>query len=147
MYTKAGWQKEVLKLAGGRDVDLVFDPVGRIRESLECITWSGRAIVVGFGGGEIEKLPLNLVLLKNVSIIGLSWGSYPVHNPERVAEAWRELLELFSSGRLKPVVYSGKYTLETLTQGLQDLENRKTWGKAVIRVREPEVQIQIQGRL
>lgn len=65
------------------------------------------------------------------------------HNPERVAEAWRELLELFASGRLKPVVYNAKYTLETLTQALQDLEDRKTWGKAVVRVQEPPV----QGRL
>ena len=69
--------------------------------------------------------------------------SSTVHNPERVAEAWKELLELFSSGRLKPVVYSGKYTLETLTQGLQDLEKRKTWGKAVVRVLEPAVQVRL----
>ncbi|KAF8268477.1 NAD-P-binding protein [Lactarius quietus] len=142
-YTKDGWQKEVLKITGGHGVDLVYDPVGRIKESLKCITWSGRALVVGFAGGAIEKLPLNLVLLKNVSIIGIFWGSYITHNPERVAEAWRELLELFASGRLKPVVYSGKYTLETLTQALRDLEDRKTWGKAVVRVREPPV----QGRL
>ena len=105
------------------------------------------------------QLPLNLVLLKNVSIIGIFWGSYSSailslassfllwlnvvvfieNNPQRVRETWTELLGLFGSGRLKPVVYGGNYTLETLTQGLQDLENRKTWGKAVVRVREPAV--------
>jgi len=138
-YTKDGWQKEVLKITDGRGVDLVYDPVGRIRDALKCTAWGGRAIVVGFAGGEIEKLPLNLVLLKNVSIIGIFWGSYSKNNPQRALETWAELLELFGSGRLKPVVYSGKYTLETLTQGLQDLENRKTWGKAVVRVREPAV--------
>ncbi|KAH8991185.1 NAD-P-binding protein [Lactarius akahatsu] len=138
-YTKDGWQKEVLKITGGRGVDLVYDPVGRIKDALKCTIWGGRALVVGFAGGEIEKLPLNLVLLKNVSIIGIFWGSYRKNNPEHVSETWRTLLELLASGRLKPVVYSGKYTLETLTQGLQDLENRKTWGKAVVRVREPAV--------
>ncbi|KAH9173657.1 NAD-P-binding protein [Lactarius sanguifluus] len=138
-YTKDGWQKEVLKITGGRGVDLVYDPVGRIKDALKCTIWGGRALVVGFAGGEIEKLPLNLVLLKNVSIIGIFWGSYRKNNPEHVSETWRELLELLASGRLKPVVYSGEYTLETLTQGLQDLENRKTWGKAVVRVREPAV--------
>ncbi|KAH9055015.1 alcohol dehydrogenase [Lactarius vividus] len=138
-YTKDGWQKEVLKITGGRGVDLVYDPVGRIKDALKCTVWGGRALVVGFAGGEIEKLPLNLVLLKNVSIIGIFWGSYRKNNPERVGETWRELLDLLSSGRLKPVVYSGEYTLETLTQGLHDLENRKTWGKAVVRVREPAV--------
>ena len=72
-YTKEGWQKEVLKITGGRGVDVVYDPVGRIRgmscspieqtptdvtptDSLKCIAWSGRAIVVGFAGGEIEKV-------------------------------------------------------------------------------------------
>jgi NADPH2:quinone reductase len=54
-----------------------------------------------------------------------------------VGEVWAELLALFSSGRLKPVVYDGHYTLDTLAQGLQDLEGRKTWGKVVVRVREP----------
>ncbi|KAH9023915.1 NAD-P-binding protein [Lactarius pseudohatsudake] len=138
-YTKDGWQKEVLKITGGRGVDLVYDPVGRIKDALKCTIWGGRALVVGFAGGEIEKLPLNLVLLKNVSIIGIFWGSYRKNNPEHVSETWRELLELLASGRLKPVVYSVEYTLETLTQGLQDLENRKTWGKAVVRVREPAI--------
>ena len=72
-YTKEGWQKEVLKLTGGRGVDLVYDPVGRIRgmscsphvriptdfaskDALKCTVWSGRALVVGFAGGEIEKV-------------------------------------------------------------------------------------------
>ncbi|KAF8268474.1 hypothetical protein EI94DRAFT_1727604 [Lactarius quietus] len=128
----------------GRGVDLVYDPVGRIKDALKCITWSGRALVVGFAGGEIEKLPLNLVLLKNVSIIGIFWGSYAQKDPQHVRETWTELLELFASGRLKPVVYSGKYTLETVVEGLQDLENRKTWGKAVARVREQRA---IKGKL
>lgn len=138
-YTKDGWQKEVLKITSGRGADLVYDPVGRIRDALKCTVWGGRALVVGFAGGQIEKLPLNLVLLKNVSIIGIFWGSYQKNNPKRVGETWTELLELLASGRLKPVVYSGSYTLETLTQGLQDLEDRRTWGKAVVRVREPAV--------
>jgi NADPH2:quinone reductase len=72
-YTKDGWQKEVLKITGGRGVDLVYDPVGRIKgvlcsprqwistdfasaDSLKCIAWSGRALVVGFAGGQIEKV-------------------------------------------------------------------------------------------
>ena len=58
-------------------------------------------------------------------------------NPKRVGEVWAELLALFASGRLKPVVYDGRYTLDTLARGLQDLEDRKTWGKVVVRVREP----------
>ncbi|KAH9957082.1 NAD(P)-binding protein [Russula dissimulans] len=135
-YTRDGWQKEVLKITGGRGVDVVYDPVGRIKDALKCTVWGGRAIVVGFAGGEIEKLPLNLVLLKNVSVIGIYWGSYKTKDPKRASEVWVALLALFASGRLQPVVYDGHYTLETLSQGLQDLEDRKTWGKVVVRVRE-----------
>jgi NADPH2:quinone reductase len=96
------------------------------------------------------------VLLKNASVIGIYWGSYqsatrhmysffltgftatpfPENEPTHVSEVWTELLALFASGRLKPVVFNGRYTLGTLTQGLQDLENRKTWGKVVVHVRE-----------
>ena len=44
-------------------------------DSLKCIAWKGRAIVVGFAAGQIEKLALNLVLLKNISIVGIHWGA------------------------------------------------------------------------
>jgi NADPH2:quinone reductase len=97
------------------------------------------------------------VLLKNVSIIGIYWGSYisapqclfrstrlnsthPTENdPKRAREIWAELLAMFASGRLQPAVYRGYYTLDTLTQALGDLEGRKTWGKVVVRIREPAV--------
>lgn len=76
-YSKEGWQKEVLKITGGKGVDVIYDPVGLIRgmcsilsppvpvdsmlshgrvDSLKCIAWKGRAIVVGFAAGQIEKV-------------------------------------------------------------------------------------------
>jgi len=57
-------------------------------------------------------------------------------SPKRFAEVWQELLALLASGKLKPVLYTGQYTLDTLDKGLDDLEHRRTWGKAVVRVRE-----------
>jgi NADPH2:quinone reductase len=56
----------------------------------------------------------------------------------RVAQVWAELLALLASGRVRPVVYERVYTLETLVQGLDDLEKRRTWGKAIVRVRDAE---------
>ena len=47
-YNNKDWPKEVLKLTGGKGADVIFDPVGLIRESLKCIAWKGRAVVVGF---------------------------------------------------------------------------------------------------
>ena len=55
-YTKDGWQKEVLKITGGKGANVVYDPVGMIQPSLKCIAWNGRALVVGFAAGNIEKV-------------------------------------------------------------------------------------------
>lgn len=55
-YTKAGWQQQVLKITGGKGVDVIYDPVGMITDCLKCIAWKGRAVVVGFAAGTIEKV-------------------------------------------------------------------------------------------
>jgi NADPH2:quinone reductase len=96
-YTKPEWQKEVLKITNGKGVNVVYDPVGRIRglsfsmsafpklsliqailECLKCIAFKGRAVVVGFAGGQIEKvrLPiLNLYLTTRNIVLIHSWGN------------------------------------------------------------------------
>jgi len=135
-YSKAGWQKEVLKFTNGKGVNVVFDPVGLVTDSLKCIAWKGRIVVVGFAGGKIEKTPMNLVLLKNVSIVGLHWGAYHLHEPSHDTLVWKDLLALFSSGRINPVIYTEVYPLERLSDGLAALERRETWGKAIIRIRD-----------
>jgi NADPH2:quinone reductase len=68
-------QKEVMKITGGKGVDVVFDPVGKLIPSLKCVNWGARLVVVGFANGPIEKVPANLLLLKSASIIGLYWGA------------------------------------------------------------------------
>lgn len=66
--------------------------------------------------------------------------SHSAKGPKRFAEVWQELLALLASGKLKPILFKGEYTLDTLAKGLDDLEHRRTWGKAVVRVREPPAQ-------
>jgi NADPH2:quinone reductase len=83
-YTKEGWQKEVLELTGNRGVDVVYDPVGLLVPSLKCVAWNARLLVVGFAGGTIEKVPANLVLLKNVAILGVRGGE--TSGEQRVSE-------------------------------------------------------------
>jgi len=135
-YGQPNWQKEVLKLTGGKGVNVVYDPVGMIRDSLKCIAWKGRAVVVGFAAGQIEKLPLNLVLLKNISVVGIHWGAYSIHEPQHIPEVHRAINDLLSSGRVKPVVYTEVFPLERLADGLHLLEQRRTWGKVVVRIRD-----------
>ncbi|KAH7927154.1 NAD(P)-binding protein [Leucogyrophana mollusca] len=137
-YTRPDWQKEVLKITGGKGVDVVYDPVGRIGDALKCIAFKGRALVIGFAAGAIEKLPLNLVLLKNVTVMGTHWGLYTSKEPERIPVVWDALLDLLASGRIKPVVYSKVYSLDEVASGLRALEKRETWGKAIVRVKNED---------
>ncbi|GAA94181.1 uncharacterized protein L969DRAFT_618571 [Mixia osmundae IAM 14324] len=140
-YTKEGWQKEVLKLTKGKGVDIVYDPVGMILPSLKCIAWNGRAIVVGFAAGNIEKIPMNLVLLKNISLVGVHWGAYSKNEQGKIPEVWSALLELIRQGKLRPAVYDKQFVgLESVTAGLKALTNRETWGKAVVTVRQSKKQ-------
>ncbi|KAG1732221.1 uncharacterized protein EDB91DRAFT_1152222 [Suillus paluster] len=135
-YTAKDWQQEVLRITGGKGVDVVYDPVGRIAESLKCIAFKGRALVIGFAAGQIEKLPLNLVLLKNITVMGLHWGLYTNKEPSRIPIVWKELLELFASGRVKPIIYDKIFSLDEVTVGLDALERRQTWGKAIVRIKD-----------
>ncbi|KAF8906523.1 hypothetical protein CPB84DRAFT_1769991 [Gymnopilus junonius] len=135
-YSKPGWQKEVLALTRGKGVDVIYDPVGLINDSLKCITWKGRALIIGFAAGTIEKVPMNIVLLKNIALIGLHWGAYTQKEPDHVPVVWKAILSMFASAQVKPVIFTEIYKLERLVDGLGALEDRKTWGKAIVRVRE-----------
>lgn len=102
-----------------------------ILPSLKCIAWNGRAVVVGFAAGSIEKvahfdpsvsrcawltvepcylkIPMNLVLLKNISIVGIHWGAYTRNEPERIPEVWAAILQLIREGTLRPVIFEKVY--------------------------------------
>lgn len=140
-YTAQDWQKEVLRITGGRGVDVVYDPIGRIAESLKCIAFKGRALVIGFAAGQIEKLPLNIVLLKNITVMGLHWGLYTHKEPSRIPIVWEELLGLFASGRIKPIIYDKIFSLDEVAVGLDALERRQTWGKAIVRIKDEKQMI------
>lgn len=135
-YTNPNWPKEVLKITNGHGADVIYDPVGLIKDALKCIAWKGRALVIGFAAGTIEKIPMNLILLKNVSVVGTHWGAYTTQEPGHIPTVWRAVLDLLASGRVNPVNYTEVYTLETIRDGLAALENRKTWGKAIVKVKD-----------
>lgn len=71
-YLSETWWQEVLDATEAQGVDVVFDPVGLVDKSLKCLKHKGRVLVVGFAGteGQIEKIAMNRVLLKQARIIG-----------------------------------------------------------------------------
>jgi NADPH2:quinone reductase len=120
----------------GRGVDIVFDPVGMIDKSIKCTAWNGRLLVIGFAAGSIEKVAMNKILLKNISVVGLHWGQYTVHEPETVETVWEGLFGLMKQGKFRGTVYTDReyVGLESVPEALESLGSRGTWGKVVVKV-------------
>jgi NADPH2:quinone reductase len=136
-YRKPDWPEQVKKLTPkGRGVDIVYDPVGLIAQSMKCTAWNGRLLVVGFAAGDIEKMATNRILLKNVSVVGLHWGMYAVNEPEMQDKVWDGIFELIREGKYRGTSYTDtEYVgLESVPAALKALGGRDSWGKVVVKV-------------
>ena len=74
----SSFREEVKELTNGNGADVIYDPVGGdvFDESIRCINWGGRLLVIGFAGGRISNLPVNYPLIKGFSVIGVRAGEY-----------------------------------------------------------------------
>ena len=136
-YKNKNWHEEVKNLTPSkRGVDIVYDPVGLIDQSIKCIAWNGRLIVIGFVGGTIEKVATNRILLKNISVMGLHWGAYTQNEPETIKTVWEGLFELLEAKKVRGTNFTdNEYVgLESVPEALRALGERETWGKVVIKV-------------
>lgn len=146
-YRDPKWPQKVVELCqkhregnGKAGVDVVYDPVGMIDPSIKCIAWNGRLVVIGFAGGNIEKLALNRVLLKNISIVGLHWGRYAVMETEVVHSTWKGIFEMINKGQIRGITFTDKkfVGLKSLPAALTALGGRETWGKVAVTIPEDE---------
>ena len=131
---RAGQFKDIVKtLTDGRGADVVFDPVGGqvLAQSLRCIAWEGRLLVIGFAAGDIPQVPAGLVLVKNISMVGVFWGAYRMHEPAIITRSLHRLFSWFEEGDLNPVV-SETLPLERAAQAMQRLLHREAIGKIVL---------------
>lgn len=128
------WWETVLKFTHGRGVDIVYDPVGLISLSLKCIAFKGRAIIIGFAGGTIEKVPMNRVLLKNVSLEGVYLGTYITNDYPIYEKAWNHLEELFESNQLKALVNPKRFVMEDVQSVLRSIVARESVSKIVLSI-------------
>jgi len=125
-------ERQVRELTGGDGVDHVYDPVGgeRAETWLRCLGTGGRYLVVGFVAG-ISSPPLDRVLDRNRSVIGVDWtGWAATHGAENTA-LLHDLLHRISVGRLRPVEPTS-YPLDRTVDALRDLTERRASGKLVI---------------
>ncbi|AKI00644.1 Zn-dependent oxidoreductase, NADPH:quinone reductase [Hoeflea sp. IMCC20628] len=125
--------KEALKSFPGRGVDVAFDPVGGagFDVAARAMARNGRLLVVGFASGEIPKLPVNLVLLKEYSLIGVFWGSFVAKEPSVYAANNRELFAWHSTGLIKPRI-DERQPLAKAATALKRILDRGAIGKTIL---------------
>ena len=137
-YSTEDLRERVKELTGGKGPDVIYDPVGGVyaEPAFRSIAWGGRYLVIGFAGGEIPSLPLNLPLLKGASIVGVFWGEFVTRELPNFIKDLTEMLGLIAQGKLRPYI-SARYALPQGAQALNDLLNRKVTGKVVITNGDP----------
>ena len=126
--------KEVVRAwAGGSGVDLVVDPIGGplAEPSLRALGDRGRYLVIGFASGDIPAVPLNQVLLRNRSVIGIDWGIWAMTHPAEQRALLQDLLAMVATGTLDPV-RPAEYPLDDVAAALEDLLNRRAVGKIAL---------------
>ena len=116
----------------------MLDPLGMVEMSLKCIAWNGRIVVIGFAAGNIEKIAMNKILLKNCSISGLFWGRYATEEPDTVIKNWKVLLGLMEDDKIRPTIYSERefLGLESLSQAFRLMATGQAWGKIAVRIQD-----------
>lgn len=127
------WSDKVKELTLARGADVVFDTVGGdvLEDSLHCVAWDGRVVIVGFSCGEVPKLSASMVLNKNASLVGAYWAAWVSREPEANRKNLETLFEWYESGRLKPQV-SHTFPLNRTKDAFLALQQRLVVGKCVV---------------
>jgi NADPH:quinone reductase len=130
---QTGFRDKVMELTGGRGVDIIYDPVNgpTFEESLRCLAWGGRILILGFLGGAPALARTNYLLIKGIEAIGVRIGGLSEAHPEIAAANIETLVELAGQGKLKPRIWR-RFPLEAAADAIQALIDRKVIGKAVL---------------
>jgi NADPH:quinone reductase len=135
-YSRESIRDRVMEITAGHGADVVFDPVGGdvFDESLRCIAWEGRLLVVGFAAGRIQQIPANQVLLRECQVVGVNTAQYIKYKPEEYRSRFNMLLGWTAEGKLRPLI-SATYRLDQVPSAMAALTARSVTGKIVIVIR------------
>ena len=133
-HTPSGSLREQIKqLTGGKGPDVVYDPVGGewAEPVFRSMAWRGRYLVVGFAGGPIPSLPMNLPLLKGASLVGVFWGEFAKREPKANAAMMQTLAQWYGQGKVKPLIHQ-TLPMSDVKQAYAQMSTRSVMGKLVM---------------
>ena len=135
LYPREPFRDAVKRITDGRGADVVFDPVGGavFENSLRCIAWGARVLVIGFTGG-IGLARTNLLLIKGASVLGVRAGEAVRRNPELAEVRIQALLRWAEEGKLRPHI-SHRLPLEQWATAMRLLIDRKAIGRVALMMR------------
>jgi NADPH2:quinone reductase len=125
--------RDAVKALGGADV--VYDAVGGAlwKEALRAANFEARLLPIGFASGDVPMIPANILLVKNLTVIGVYWGAYLRLAPAVLADSFETILGWWRAGMIEPHV-SHVLPLEMAEEALDLLRSRTATGKVVVRV-------------
>lgn len=128
-----GFREQVKALTDGRGADVIYDPVGGdvFDESVRCIAFDGRLLVIGFTSGRIASVATNMPLIKGFSVVGVRAGEYGRQFPDRGRENVEQIWAWAREGKTRPYVHA-TLALEDTLDGFRMIQNRKVIGKVII---------------
>jgi NADPH2:quinone reductase len=134
-YSKQELRDALKAATGGKGVDVVYDCVGgpHAEPAIRSMAWNGRFAVIGFAAGDIPKIPLNLLLLKNCALVGVFWGASVQAEPALNAANMKQIVTWVAEGALKPHIHK-VFPLTATADAIRELDSRASTGKVVIRV-------------
>lgn len=138
-YITEDLRERVKQMTNNRGVDVVYDPVGSALgvAAFRCLFAGGRFLVVGFAAGQVPAIPINLVLIKRASVVGVFLGDWILANEAAARENMEELCTFFTTNRIHPHI-SAIYPLARAGEAIHHVAQRRVEGKVVVRIAEED---------
>lgn len=132
-YSTEDMKTRLKEITGGKGVDVIYDPVGGdyTETAFRNMAPNGRHLVIGFAAGDIPKVPINLCLLKQSSLVGVFWGAWASKNPSDQIQNMKEILGMVASGKVRASV-NDVFPLEEVEAAYACLTERRAKGKVIL---------------
>lgn len=135
-YTTDNLKESIKTFTNNVGVDIVYDPIGGslATDALKSMAWNGQYLIIGFASGNIPQVPMNILLLKGITMHGIFWGAFAEKEAKANKANFQQIMSWIIGGQLKQPIHK-VYTLEEAPTALTDLMQRTIKGKAIIQIK------------